>query len=174
MYANRNISRGEEISDSYISLLLSREERRELLKPYGFTCRCEACSMEEKGVRESDARRKEIKKVFREFNHDLMHVMPESKSEERRARKDAKAGSRLVQMVEMEGLADFYANAHKIAAVGHAKMRDWEMATKWANMGYEMRVMEDPESGFAMEMFELTSRYIENWKDELRDRSLLS
>lgn len=54
IFANRRISAGEELSDSYISLLVGREERQKGLEPYGFECRCKACA---RGGRESDGRR---------------------------------------------------------------------------------------------------------------------
>jgi SET domain-containing protein len=173
VYANRKIKKGEELFDSYISLLLTHEERQKRLDPYGFTCSCEACAMENEARSESDQRRVDIKKAFRDFEPQLTLTAPESKSAKRQARKNAKASLQLVELVQLEGLADFYANAYKVAAISHARAQDWASATNWANKGYELRVMEDPESPFAMEMYELTSKFIESWKSELRDRSLL-
>lgn len=170
IFANRRISAGEELSDSYISLLVGREERQKGLEPYGFECRCKACA---RGGRESDGRRAEIKKGFGELEIQLTLPNPSSTSARKEARKTARQALRLISLLHQEGLADYYANAYKFAAIFHSKIGDWATATKWANKGYELRVMEDPESGFAMEMFELTSMCIEGWKKELRERELL-
>jgi hypothetical protein len=172
VYANRKIKKDEELFDSYISLLLTHEERQKRLDPYGFTCSCEACAKENVAMRESDQRRVDIKKAFADFEPQLTYTAPESKSVNKQLRKNAKQSLQLVELVQLEGLADFYANAYKIAAICHARMQDWGTATNWANKGYELRVMEDPESLYAMEMYELTSKFIENWKSELRDKSL--
>jgi hypothetical protein len=170
VYANRKIKKGEELFDSYISLLLTHEERQKRLNPYGFTCSCEACAMENGAMRESDKRRVAIRKAFVDFEPQLTLTVPESKSAKRQERKNARASLQLVELLQLEGLADFYANAYKIAAISHARAQDWGPATNWANQGYELRVMEDPESPYAMEMYELTSNFIESWKRELRDR----
>jgi hypothetical protein len=173
VYANRKIKKGEELFDSYISLLLTHEERQKRLDTYGFTCSCEACAMEYMIVRESDKRRLDIKKAFADFEGQLTYTVPESKTTKGELMGNAKASLQLVELVQQEGLADFYATAYKIAAITHARAQDWGLATSWANKGYELRVMEDPESLYAMEMYELTSKFIENWKSELRERSLL-
>lgn len=171
IYANRKIEKGEELFDSYISLLVGKEERQKALKPYGFKCDCKACSMGKGGV--SDKRRVEIKKAFVDLETQLTLPVPSRASARKQARENAKKALRLVELVQAEGLADYYANAYKFAAICYARVEEWAPATKWANMGYELRVMEDPESGYAMEMFELTSKCIEGWKSELRDRDLL-
>jgi hypothetical protein len=173
VYANRKINKGEELFDSYIPLLLTREERQKYLDPYGFKCNCEACAMGNEAMRESDQRRRDIKKAFLDFEPQLTLTVPENKSAIRKARNNAKASLQLVELVQQEGLADFYATAYKIAAISHARAKEWGPATHWANRGYELRVMEDPESLHAMEMYELTSKFIDSWKSELRERSLL-
>jgi hypothetical protein len=173
VYANRKIKKGEELFDSYISLLITHEERQKQLDRYGFTCSCEACAMENGAIQRSDKRRVDIRKAFLDFEPQLMLTVPESKSAKRQARKNAKASLELIELVQKEGLADYYANAYKIAAISHARVLDWGTATNWANKGYELRVMEDSESPYAMEMYELTSKFVESWKSELRDRSLL-
>jgi hypothetical protein len=167
VYANRKIKKGEELFDSYISLLLTHEERQKRLEPYGFTCSCEACAVGNGAMRESDKRRVDIKKAFVDF------TVSESNNAKSQSRSDAKASLQILELVQLEGLADYYANAYKIAAISHARVQDWGQATNLANKGYELRVLEDPESSYAMEMYELTSKFIERWKSELRDRSML-
>jgi hypothetical protein len=174
MYANRKIERGEEILDSYISLLLPQEERQRYLKPYGFTCNCEACAAKRKVKRESDERRVKIKQGFSEFGPHLTLDTPKGKRDKKQAAKNAKASAQLAELVQQEGLADYYATAYRIAAISHARAEDWQAATIWANRGYEWRVMEDPESSYAMEMHELTAKFIESWKDDLRSKNMLT
>jgi hypothetical protein len=172
VYANRKIKKGEELFDSYISLLLTHEERQKRLEPYGFRCTCEACALESKSMWENDRRRGDIRKAFIKFQPLLTLKMPEpdTDSAKMQARRDAKASLLLVELVQQESLADYYAIAYKIAAISHARVQEWGPATNWANKGYELRVMEDPESLHAMEMYELTSKFIERWKTELKDR----
>ena len=174
MYANRKIKKGEEILDSYISLLLPQEERQKHLRPYGFTCTCEACAAQRKAKQESDKRRMTIKKGFSDFGPHLTLDTPKGKRDKRQAAKNAKASAQLAELVQQEGLADYYATAYRIAAISHARAEDWQAATIWANRGYEWRVMEDPESSYAMEMHELTAKFIESWKDELRSKNMLT
>ncbi|KAF2419587.1 SET domain-containing protein [Tothia fuscella] len=172
VYANRKIRKGEELFDSYISLLLTHKERKERLEPYGFTCSCPACASKPKAMRESDVRRMDIRKAFADFASQLTLTVPDSQSARRKARINAKASLQLNGLVQQEALADFYAHAYKIVAISHARAEDWGAATTWSNRGYELRVMEDPESANAMEMFQLTSAFIERWKDEMRQQSL--
>ncbi|KAF1963127.1 SET domain-containing protein [Byssothecium circinans] len=170
IYASREIAEGEEISDSYISLLAGREERRKKLERYGFTCTCAACSQTALGLAESDARRRDIGRAFTAFagQLDLEVALPDTRVARRKARSNARASLELAELVEMEGLADYYAQAYKIVAVSHARVGDWETASVWANKGFERRVMEDRESGWTAEMWEMTSGFIERWKEELK------
>ncbi|KIW02070.1 uncharacterized protein PV09_06565 [Verruconis gallopava] len=173
MYANRKIKKGEEILDSYISLLLPQEERQKLLKPYGFTCNCEVCSARKKARRESDRRRTTIKKGFVKLAPQLTLGVPADNEAKKQAAEDARLSAQLAELVEKEGLADYYATAYRTAALSFARVEDWQSATIWANKGYEWRVMEDPTSSYALEMHKLTSDFIEQWKSELRKKSLL-
>ncbi|QDS72516.1 hypothetical protein FKW77_000137 [Venturia effusa] len=170
VFATKKIKKGEEISDSYISLLAPREERNGSLRPYGFVCGCHACV---KGGKESDERRVEVKKAFGLLEGKLDMSLTKDRTEIMNAKENAWLSLRVIALLHQEELADYYANAYKFAAVFHSKIGDWATATKYANMGYEWRVMEDPESGLAMEMYELTSRCIEGWKAELRAKQLL-
>lgn len=174
VYANRNIKKGEEIFDSYISLLLTHEERQKHLAPYGFTCSCEVCATEKETLRKSDKNRVDIRKTFEYFQSQLALTAPENKTAMRIARKNAKASLQLAELVEREGLADYYATAYKIAAISHARVQDWRPATVWANKGYELNVMVNPQSPQAMEMHQLTSSFIESWKNDLKKQSDLT
>ncbi|PVI06839.1 SET domain-containing protein [Periconia macrospinosa] len=167
VYASRAIRAGEEISDSYIPLLIPREERKKRLERYGFQCSCEACLLRGKKGRESDERRVEISTIFKEleaYNTTISSSQTVNKEEEKKAIDAAKRSLRLLSLLEKEQLADYYARAYKAVAVTHARVRDWETASVWANKGFERRVMEDAGSAWTVEMAELTGRFIEEWK----------
>jgi hypothetical protein len=171
VYATRNIKAGEELFVSYISLLLSRQDRQKQLDRYGFQCHCEACAQAQSAQIASDNRRVTIKDAFSKFEPQLALTPPQSEVGVRQAQKDAKVSIQLAQLVEEEGLADYYAKAYRIAAISHARVEDWATAAKWANMAYEIRYMEDPESKSTLELHHLTSSFISNWEAELRGRA---
>jgi len=61
MWANRNISKGEELTTEYILLAQNRKERQKYLKEgYGFRCTCEACMIKGKELIRSNTRRERI------------------------------------------------------------------------------------------------------------------
>ena len=171
VYASRKIKKGEEFFVSYIGLLSTHEERQKRLDRYGFKCTCEACAAEQTTIQNSDKRRVEINKAFMEFEPQLTLEVPKSKSAKRHARKNAKASSQLAGLVEEEGLADYYAKAYRIAAISYARIEDWQPATIFANKGYKLKHMEDPESAYTAEMFSLTSSFIQSWESELKNQS---
>lgn len=69
IFAARDISRGEELTNSYLDPLLPRKKRLKILETkFKFLCSCAACSLVSTGsgegtVRESDKRRKRIKQL---------------------------------------------------------------------------------------------------------------
>lgn len=171
VYASKKIKRGEEFFVSYIGLLSTQEERQKRLDRYGFKCTCEACAAEQAAQQISDQRRLEISKAFVDFEPQLTLDVPISKAAKRQAKKNARASSQLAVLVEEEGLADYYAKAYRIAAISHARIEDWQPATIFANKGYKLKHMEDPESPYTAEMYSLTSSFIQSWENELRNQS---
>ena len=171
VYASRKIKKGEEFFVSYIGLLSTHEDRQKRLDRYGFKCTCEACSAERAIKQASDQRRVEISKAFMDFEPQLTLDVPKSKSAKRQARKNAQASSQLAGLVEEDGPADYYAKAYRIAAISHARIEDWQPATIYANKGYKLKHMEDPESPYTAEMYSLTSSFIQSWESELRNQS---
>jgi hypothetical protein len=171
VYATRPIKKGEEVFVSYIPLLLTHEERQKHLDRYGFKCHCEACSQERDTLKASDDRRVTISKAFADFEPQLVLTRPKSKAAIKQARNNAKASNQLAQLVQQEGLADYYAKAYKVAAINHARVGDWEPAAIWANRGYELRFREDPQSPATLEMHYLTSTFVSEWENELRNAS---
>jgi hypothetical protein len=170
VYATRKIKAGEEFSVSYISLLLTQEQRQKQLDRYGFTCQCEACAQEHAAQEASDYRRTTINNAFNHFEPKLNLKPPQSKKGKEQALIDAKASAHLVELVQEEGLADYFARAYRIAAISHARVEDWQSAATWANKGYEIRFMEDPGSTKTVEMYHLTSNFILNWEGELKQK----
>jgi hypothetical protein len=170
VYATRGIKAGEELSVSYISLLLTQEERQKQLDRYGFTCQCDACTQEGVSQEASDNRRTTISNAFTHFEPKLNLKPPQSKKGKQEALVDAKASAHLAELVQEEGLADYLARAYRIAAICHARVEDWQSAATWANKAYELRFMEDPGSRRTLELYELTSIFISNWEGELRQK----
>jgi hypothetical protein len=170
VYATRKITKGEEIFVSYIPLLLPQEQRQKHLDRYGFKCSCEACAQKRAAKEVSDDRRISISKAFVDFEPQLTLTPPKTKSAKQQARKNAKASLQLTELVHQEGLADYYAKAYRVAAICHARVKDWQPAAIWANKGYELKFLEDPQSVYTMEMHNLTSNFIWNWENELKKK----
>jgi hypothetical protein len=170
VYATRRIKAGEELLVSYISLLLTREERQKQLDRYGFTCQCEACTLGLVAQKASDYRRTTISNAFTHFEPKLSLKPPQSKKGKEQALVDAKASAHLAELVQEEELADYFARVYRIAAISHARVEDWQSAATWANKAYELRFMEDPGSRRTLELYELTSNFIANWEGELRQK----
>jgi hypothetical protein len=170
VYVIREIAEGEEIFVSFISLLQTRKERQKILDPYGFTCTCHACALPATNLTISDKRRTDISRALKAFQPQLTLTIPQHPTSFRKALKNAASSLELVELVEQEGLANYYAKVYRIVAISHARIKDWEKAAVWANKAYEKLVMEDPESRFTMEMYELTRRFIESWEKTLQKR----
>ncbi|KAI1370211.1 SET domain-containing protein [Hypoxylon crocopeplum] len=66
--AMRDIEAGEEITQSYVPLGLSYEDRKEDLKTWGFTCKCSLCTAS-KGKRTlSDRHRERLQEIYHGLN----------------------------------------------------------------------------------------------------------
>jgi hypothetical protein len=173
VYAARKIEAGEEIFVSYIPLLLAQEHRQKHLDRYGFKCTCEACAQAQSARDTSDNRRTTLSKAFADFEPQLTLDPPKTQKAKQRARKNATSSLQLIELVHQEGLADYYAKAYRIAAICHARVKDWQPAAIWANKGYELKRIEDPESVYTMEMRNLTSNFITSWEWELKKEGRL-
>ncbi|KAF2849702.1 SET domain-containing protein [Plenodomus tracheiphilus IPT5] len=171
VFASREIKRGEEFSVSYISLLLTREERQMRLNQYGFKCACEVCAQTGNVGKESDARRVKLREAFADLESHLSMTPAQSKKGRKMAQERVEASHELVELVHQEGLADYYAKAYRIAAINHARIEDWQNAAIWSNKGYELRFIEDPKSKSTLEMHHLTSMFLENWQQQLEYQS---
>ena len=163
VYATRKIQCGEELSVSYISLLLTHEDRQKRLNKYGFQCACEACGAKDHRS-ESDRRRQEIKRIFDDFDTTLTLQRPEGAAEKSQAARMVKASKRVISLVEEEHLADYHSKAYRIAAVCHARLEQREQAARWANKSYQLRIIADPHSPETLEMKTLTAQFARNFE----------
>lgn len=173
VYANRRIDEGEEIFATYIPLLYSYEARQRRLDQYGFVCTCAACAQEQSARDASDQRRQDLQKAFAAFDSQLTLSVPQSVVGKKKAHKNAEASIQIVEQIEEEGLADYYIRAYHIASIAHAKIEAWKPATLWANKGFEMSLLADPEARSAgtRELQALTNYLINKWNDELREQA---
>jgi hypothetical protein len=173
VHASRRIEEGEELSTSYIPLLHTHEDREKRLDQYGFKCGCVACALDKAEKMASDQRRIDIRRAFSVLNPHLTLNIPQSKSGKQKAHDRAESSLQLIKIVEEEGLADYYAQIYRIAAILHARTEDWKPATQFANRSYQIYSMADEQSEQTMEMQVLTSRFIQSWNDDLREKSML-
>ncbi|KAF2870480.1 hypothetical protein BDV95DRAFT_629145 [Massariosphaeria phaeospora] len=169
--ALRPIDQGEEIFVSYIPLLHSREDRQKRLDQYGFKCTCEVCAQDTAGLQASDQRRKDISKAFSDFEPQLTLSVPQSKAAKKKAHNNAKASIQLAELVQEEGLADYYVTAYRVVAILHARIEDWKEATLWGHRSYKLSKMVDPQSDMTKELVAMTNEFISRWNDDVRNRS---
>jgi len=167
VYATRKIEAGEEVFVSYIPLLLAAHDRQKQLDRYGFKCTCSACAQDGTEKIASDDRRVTIQKAFVDFEPQLTFEYPKGQQARQQARQNAKASLHLTELVHQEALADYYAKAYRVAAISHARIKEWQPAAVWANKGYELKFMEDPESPYTQELHNMTSNFIANWEEDL-------
>ncbi len=105
VYATRKIRAGEEFFVSYIPLLHTHEERQKRLNRYGFQCSCEACTQKGAMMDASNNRRTTIDRALKAFEPQLTLHPPKSKAETQQALNNAKASTRLIELIHEEGLA---------------------------------------------------------------------
>jgi hypothetical protein len=172
VYATRRIEEGQEILVSYIPLLHKHADRQKRLDQYGFKCSCDACAVKPSTLDLIDRRREAIRLGFLELESKLTLDAPDGVAEMKAAQKMAEKSAKVVKLVEEELLADYYANAYRIAAILHARIGEWRSATLWAHKSYQLRLMADRESKETEEMSTLTSRFISGWNDDLRNKSM--
>ncbi|KAI0886750.1 SET domain-containing protein [Annulohypoxylon maeteangense] len=118
--AARDILPGEELTISYIDLMLSREERRSRLWRWGFECSCSHCSMSDHEAAASDARLlriEELEMALENFNETVV---------------TAETGAELVELYEKERLDIYLGQVYTRAALNFALFGEEEKARKYA------------------------------------------
>jgi hypothetical protein len=170
VYATRSIDPGEEIFVSYIPLLHSHADRQKRLDQYGFKCSCTACAADAHFQQLSDRRRAEIRQSINDLEKQLTLHPAQTVAAKKKMQRLANESQQLVDTVEEEELADYYAQCYRIAAIFHAQIRDWRSASSWAGKSFQLKMMADANSQETKEMEMLTSRFIANWENGLRDK----
>ena len=165
IHATRPIAEGEEITVSYIPLTLPQSERQNRLNRYGFTCSCPVCSLPNHHLTLSDTRRTDINAALTAFQSQLSLDIPSGATALRKAHKNAASSLELAALVEGEGLADYWPMVCRIVAISHARVEEWGVASLWANRGFERVVRIDRGGRETLELFELTGKFVERWKE---------
>jgi hypothetical protein len=169
VYATRHIEKGEELSVTYIPLLYSQADRQKRLDQYGFKCTCTACSKHGLDLHSSDDKRQQLRQAFQELTPELTLDLPGSMMAKKKAQKMVEQSLAVVRLVEEEQLADYYAQAYRMAAITHARISQWEPATLWAHKSMQIRNMADKESEEAKEMEALTYSFISKWEEAVKE-----
>ncbi|KAI0836962.1 SET domain-containing protein [Hypoxylon sp. FL0890] len=118
--AARDIAPGEELSISYIELMLLREERRSRLRKWGFECACSHCIMSDEEAAASDARLRrieELERALENFNETIV---------------TADTGAQLVELYQKERLDIYLGQVYTRAALNFALFGEEEKARKYA------------------------------------------
>ncbi|KAI2603566.1 SET domain-containing protein [Hypoxylon fragiforme] len=138
--AARAIAPGEELSISYIALLLPRAERRSRLRRWGFSCTCAQCLLSHSPsplstASDSDSRVAEIlalEAALEVFNETVV---------------TADTGARLVELYQLERLDVYLGQAYTRAALNYALFGEEEKARVYAGMAVEALEREDGGEG---------------------------
>ncbi|KAI2462972.1 SET domain-containing protein [Annulohypoxylon bovei var. microspora] len=128
--AARDISPGEELSISYIELMLSREERRSRLRRWGFECSCAHCSMSDEDAAASDARLQRIEELetaLENFNETIV---------------TAETGAQIAELYEKEKLDIYLGQVYTRAALNFALFGEEAKARRYALAAVEAVEME--------------------------------
>ncbi|KAI2775226.1 SET domain-containing protein [Daldinia loculata] len=118
--AARDIELGQELSISYIELMLPREARRSRLRNWGFECACSHCSMSDEEVATSDARLQKIEELetaLENFNQTIVN---------------ADTGAQLADLYEKERLDVYLGRVYTRAALNFALFGEENKAQKYA------------------------------------------
>ncbi|KAI2616894.1 SET domain-containing protein [Hypomontagnella submonticulosa] len=123
--AARDIAPGEELSISYIELMLPREERLSRLRKWGFECSCSHCTMSDEEAAASDARLKKIEELetaLENFNETIV---------------TADTGAQVAELYEKERLDIYLGQVYTRAALNYALFGEEEKARKYAEAAVE-------------------------------------
>ncbi|CAJ2502473.1 Uu.00g098670.m01.CDS01 [Anthostomella pinea] len=150
--AVRTIAPGEELSISYVDLLLTHAERRALLHKWGFECACAQCSQSAADTAASDARLRQIAKLKAELGDFSTTKVT------------AETGGEMVGLYEDEGLHTYLGNAYTRAALNFALFGEEERAREYAGMAVEALELEmGPGTGDARAMRILAEDPRKHW-----------
>ncbi|KAI2616777.1 SET domain-containing protein [Hypoxylon sp. NC1633] len=150
--AARDIELGEELSISYIDVILPREERRSRLRGWGFECACSHCRMSDEEAAASDARLRRIKQLesaLVNFNETVV---------------TAETGAQLVDLYERERLDIHLGRVYTRAALNFALFGEEDKAREFARVAVEAVERESgPDAGDAKAMRILAENPRAHW-----------
>lgn len=124
IYAMQDIKAGDEITVSYIPLLLRQRDRAARLEQYGFVCQCTVC----KASVEHDKERIKIADLMVDLKGKLERKINKKDVMNKRLAK----AERLIDMVLEEGLADYLPSVYHLAAVFSEQAGQFDAAKRWA------------------------------------------
>lgn len=149
IYAMQDIEAGEEITVSYIPLLMKRQDRAARLEQYGFVCQCTVCMASE----EHDKQRIRIADVMADLKGKIERKSIKKKVMEKRLMKAEK----LIHLVSEEGLADYLPGAYHLAAIFGEQAGHIETAEGWAWMKLEELKLAENDSEEVLEVIAFIS-----------------
>ena len=148
IYTESDIMEGEEITVSYIPLLKSNKERHARLQQYGFVCDCSACQSAE-----SSKRRTKIHDMLESLEQKLHASSKKAETNDRLIKKS----TRLIELVEEEGLTNYLAKALHLASIFNQRRGNLEAAMEWATKELQIHQWAEVDSEEAL----TTTRYME-------------
>ncbi|KAI1344669.1 hypothetical protein F5Y15DRAFT_406 [Xylariaceae sp. FL0016] len=123
--AIRDISAGEELSISYIDLLLTHQERQMRLQSWGFNCSCAHCHASPSEIIASDTRLHRIARLKTDLGNFSDTLV------------SAETGAQLVSLYQEEKLLTYLGNAYTRAALNFALFGDEDRARQYAGHAVE-------------------------------------
>ncbi|KAF3938630.1 hypothetical protein ABW19_dt0203004 [Dactylella cylindrospora] len=132
VHALRDIEPGEELLTSYIDICHPTVVRRQLLKHWGFRCRCTACDSPDD---EEDYRRKRLEDLFQKINNrEKKRAKNESKWTEKDYERSLAIVVKTIRLLEKEGMeeTDTLGVVYILGAKFAVKCGQEEDAVGWA------------------------------------------
>ena len=140
VHATRIIEAGEELTDSYIEVLQSREDRRDTLEwSWGFKCTCRQCTLARPLRIASDSRIRAIHKLRQELN-----------SVDETSRADPEMAELLQSLYEQERVEAAYCDGYSHAAREYNGVGHPHKALKYAHLALEAGLLYEDECGSDM------------------------
>ncbi|KAK6506517.1 hypothetical protein TWF506_011423 [Arthrobotrys conoides] len=138
VHALRDIEKGEELLTSYIDICHPTVVRRQILKHWGFRCRCSACDSPDD---DEDFRRKRIEDLFSKINkREGKRVKNGSKWTDKEYKRSLGAVVKCIRLLEKEGMEEtdtlgvMYTDGVRLAV----KVGEEENAVEWAEKVVEI------------------------------------
>lgn len=128
VFATQDIAEGEEILISYTGIHWGYKERRLYLqKTYKFVCRCQTCSRDKAGIKESESNRSKLDACFKLIKN---HIVDPNGA--------LRAIEDVLPLLDAEP-GGFYSKAPQafIALLICARLNDFNNALKWVRMAHE-------------------------------------